>query len=142
MLRTLTPLRNDAFFRAFDDLLKDPFLRPPASATTAGAPRVNGYRTDEAWHLVFELPGFSADELEVKVEGGGLTVSGEHEEQAPEGARLLRRERHPGLRFSRRFTFPENARLDEVQATLDGGLLTLTVPCSTPTVRRIEVKAG
>lgn len=148
MLRALSPrtpslLAQDPFLRAFDDLLRDPLLRPasPGLRPTQG-PRVNGYRTEEAWHLVFEVPGFKADELEVKVEDGGLVVSGSHDRQAPEGARLLRAERPRSLSFSRRFTFPEQAVLDQVQATLKDGLLTLTVPRAQPAVRRIEVKAG
>lgn len=156
MLRTITPLRRDPFFRAFDELLAetDGLLRgarptrngsAPAGAGAGGtvhAARVNGYRANDAYVLVLEVPGLTAENVEVKVEDGALLVSGEAEWAAPEGARLLHRERADRLRLARRFTFADDADLAGTTAELKDGLLTLRVPRTLPTVRRIQVKAG
>ena len=154
MLRTIAPLRRDPFFRAFDELLAetDGLLRgarptrhgsaPAAAGGTVHAARVNGYRANDAYVLVLEVPGLTADHVEVKVEDGALLVSGEAEWAAPEGARLLHRERADRLRLARRFTFADDADLASTTAELKDGLLTLRVPRTLPTVRRIQVKAG
>ncbi|MCK6506432.1 Hsp20/alpha crystallin family protein [Myxococcota bacterium] len=151
MLRTIAPLRNDPFFRAFDELLAetDGLLRGPRASRpgplaqgTVHAARVNGYRAEDAYVLVLEVPGLTADKVEVKVEDGALLVSGEAEWAAPEGARLLHRERADRLRLARRFTFADDADLAGTSAELKDGLLTLRVPRTLPVVRRIEVKAS
>lgn len=152
MLRTIAPLRNDPFFRAFDELLAetDGLLRgarpartgPTSAAGTVHAARVNGYRAEDAYVLVLEVPGLTADKVEVKVEDGALLVSGEAEWAAPEGARLLHRERADRLRLARRFTFADDADLADTTAELKDGLLTLRVPRTLPVVRRIEIKAS
>lgn len=145
MLRTLSPLRNDPFFRAFDHLLADADARwrhAPAAAAPAVAARVNGYRTDDAYVLVLEVPGMAPDQVEIKAEGGALLVNGHATTSPPEGARALHRERAETIHLSRRFTFADDADLDHTTAELKDGLLTLRVPRLTPTVRRIEVKVG
>ena len=143
MLRTFNPLRRDPLFRAFDDLFAeaDTLLRAPTSTATATA-RVNGYRTEEAYVLVLEVPGLTAEALEIKIEDGALHLAGKATISPPEGARVVHRELADELTLSRRFTFADDADLANTSAELKDGLLTLRVPRTVPTVRRITVKTA
>lgn len=140
MFRTLTPFGRDPLFRAFEDLFADADTRPRAARrATAAAARVNGYRTQDAYVLVLEVPGLSAEQVEIKVEDGALHVAGQASFSPPEGAQALHRERADSLSLARRFTFAEDADLAGTTAELEAGLLTLRVPRTAPTARRIPV---
>ncbi|NOY27569.1 MAG: Hsp20/alpha crystallin family protein [Oligoflexia bacterium] len=140
MFLNLSPLVRDPLFRAFDDLLgdADTLLRAPRAAATELS-RVNGYRTDDAYVLVLEVPGLAKDQLDVKVEDDALHLTGTANIATPEGARTIHRELPDQLRLERRFTFASDADLAHSSAELKDGLLTLHVPRTTPTVRHITV---
>ncbi len=141
-LRTRTPIRRgytDPLASFFSDV--DALLGQATSNRTA-VPRANAYRTDDAYHLVFEVPGLRSEDLEVEARDGGLRVKGEVKSSLPEGARLLRKERASELTFERVYTFADDADLSNTQAVLKDGLLQLTVPRHQPQTRRIDIKVG
>ena len=79
-----------------------------------------------------DLPGVKPDEIEVEVEDGVLTVSGEHEEKTEEKeGRYLRRERRFGS-FSRSMALPEGVRSEDIEATTSDGVLELKIPVPVP----------
>ncbi|GLJ58471.1 hypothetical protein SUGI_1486020 [Cryptomeria japonica] len=77
---------------------------------------------------VFKADLAGEDKAAVKlgvVDGRILEISGERSIEG--GKNYLRCERFKG-RFLRRFTLPENAKVDEVKAGMENGVLTVTVP--------------
>ncbi len=75
-----------------------------------------------------EVPGLTRDDIEISVENGVLTISGQY--KAPEESEKScyhLRERVAG-RFSRSFRLPPTSDLDRVEAGLQNGVLTLTIP--------------
>ncbi len=139
LLRTRDPFDWRPFGSLFDDVETMLGYAPTRPATT---PRANAYRTDDAYHLVLEVPGLTADKLAIDARDGGLDIQATVDSALPEGARLLRRERPANLRLERRYTFADDADLDNTTATLKDGLLTITVPRVQPQTHRIEVKVG
>lgn len=137
MFLNLAPLRQDPVFAAFEQLLAE-----PRGGRAESAVRVNGYQSDAAYVLVLEVPGLSADQIEVKVEQGGLTVQGKGAPIAPEGQHPLHRELPTRLEFRRRFSFAEDADLDQASASLKDGLLHIHIPRRAPGARRIAVVAA
>jgi HSP20 family protein len=78
--------------------------------------------------LTAELPGFTADQVDVQMEGGVLTVKGERKmEEEKEGRNYHRVERSYG-QFVRSFTLPNNVNRDGIKANFANGLLTVELP--------------
>ncbi|XP_047956606.1 17.6 kDa class I heat shock protein-like [Salvia hispanica] len=96
-----------------------------------GSANVDWKETAKGYVLKVDVPGFNKEEVKVAVEGGGiLQISGERGdcEGGEEGTDKWHcMERSKG-RFVWRLRMPENANLDEVEAAVENGVLTLTVP--------------
>jgi HSP20 family protein len=95
--------------------------------------------------LQAELPGLRSEDVNVGVENGVLTISGEkkqHVEEGHEGSNYRLVERRYG-RFERSFTLPRSVDAQKVQAEFANGLLTVTLPkAEAAKPRRIEVQVS
>jgi HSP20 family protein len=104
------------------------------------SPRADVEETDDAYSVEVELPGVRREDIDVELDGGLLTVSGEVEEKERTGI-LRRRTRRVGL-FRYTVTLPGEVDADEVSARLRDGVLTVRVPKSgTAQRRRIPVSS-
>jgi HSP20 family protein len=98
-------------------------------------------RRDDSIVIRADVPGLEPDEVEIEVEDGVLTVSGEHgEEHEEKDEHYVRRERHFGS-FSRSMTLPPGADADSIAATTTNGVLEVTVPVPKEGAKKVEVKA-
>ncbi|KAL2248869.1 17.3 kDa class I heat shock protein [Sesamum indicum] len=132
----------------------DPFEGFPLSTTLSNAPgsagseasalaaaaRIDWKETPEAHVFKADVPGLKKEEVRVEVEDGRiLQISGERsKEQEEKNDKWHRVERSSG-KFLRRFRLPENAKLDQIKAAMENGVLTVTVPKEE--VKKPEVKA-
>jgi len=91
------------------------------------APRTNLYENGDNFEIRAEVPGLEKDDLNVKIQGNYLEISGKRESDAPDGYRTHRTERGTGS-FSRSFTLPADVDSTKVQATLKDGVLYLMLP--------------
>jgi HSP20 family protein len=115
-------------------------LPQPRPGLAGSFPPVNVREDQDQFYVEAELPGLNHDDLEILVEGDQLTIRGERKPVADEG-RWHRQERAFG-RFQRTFTLPVAVDADKVEARLDQGVLTLTLPKSEAAKpRKIAVKA-
>jgi HSP20 family protein len=101
--------------------------------------------TLEAHVLKVDLPGMKKEEVKVEVEGRVLQISGERagekEEKDVDTWHLV--ERSSG-KFMRGFRLPENAKIDQIKAAMENGVLTVTVPkgeSKKPEARSIEIES-
>ena len=78
-----------------------------------------------------DLPGVKKEEVKVEVEVEDdrvLQISGQRKiEKEDRNDTWHRVERSSGA-FSRRFRLPENVKVDQVKASMENGVLTVTVP--------------
>ena len=107
------------------------------------APSVEVRESKDAFIFSADLPGVKQDDLDVTVTGNRLTISGKREsEAADEGERYHAYERAYGT-FSRSFTLPEGASLDELNAELNDGVLRISVPKKSEVqAKKVAIKAG
>lgn len=95
----------------------------------------------DAWVFTAGLPGFTVEELKVEATEQTLSLSGARSFKAPEGFKLLRQERND-LHFSHSFQFPQPVNPDGIEAKLEHGVLTVSVPKkSVTTSRTIKIQA-
>lgn len=97
---------------------------------------------NDAYLVTTDLPGVNPDDIDVRFENGVLTINAEvNERTEEEGAKSLVRERRWG-RFNRSIRLPQNINVNEVDATYENGVLTLSLPKSEEAKpRQIEVKS-
>jgi len=104
-------------------------------------PFVNVFTDQDGLVVQAEVPGIKPEQLQVQVENGRLTISGERTPAHPE-ASYHRRERAYG-RFSRTIQLPRDLDTQQVAAELRNGLLTIRIPKQAAAKpRQINVKAA
>lgn len=109
----------------------------------AFVPAFDVAETDNAYVFTADMPGMKEQDIDISVTGNRITVSGKREEEKrDEGRNWYACERSYG-QFSRAFTLPEGCKIEDVQANLDNGVLTLNVPKKTEVQsRRVQVGKG
>ncbi|MDT8436807.1 MAG: Hsp20/alpha crystallin family protein [Gemmatimonadota bacterium] len=121
--------------RMFDDLFGRSFL-----TMGPGGPEADFYETEDDFVLEMNLPGFDLEEVEVNLEQGVLSISGEHAEEKEEKGTYHLRERG-WSRFTRSFSVPHTIDANRVDAGFDKGVLTVKLPkAAEAKPRRIEIK--
>ncbi|TFK56713.1 HSP20-like chaperone [Heliocybe sulcata] len=89
----------------------------------------------------FELPGMRKEDVNIDFNNGRLTVSGETKQSTErDESGYAVRERRYG-RFSRTLQLPNGVKPEEVKASMENGVLTVTFPRASAeqTPRRIAV---
>jgi HSP20 family protein len=124
------------FDRYLDSFFGDSLFSPAAGYAERlfnHAPAVDIRETGDAYRLEAELPGFDEKNVEVRLDGGMLTIESREEKAAEKkeeaGERketyLLRERRNAS--FSRSFKLPENADQDSITASFKNGVLSLEI---------------
>ena len=106
-------------------------------------PAVDIVEEKDRFVLKADVPGVDPTEIEVSMDAGVLSVSGErHTETSDESDGLKRVERISG-KFYRRFSLPETADAEGIAAKSSNGILEVTIP-KQPEIqaRRITVQAA
>ena len=116
-------------------------VRQTAGGVLSGPfPPVNVWSNDEKAVATVEVPGVATEDLDISVENDVLTISGARDpEQTAEGVRYRRHERGHGA-FSRNIPLPFSVEPDEVEASYENGILTITLPrAEVSKPRKIEI---
>ena len=115
----LSELRShlDSLFSGWSDLV---------SRAGAFTPLADVEETDEAYVAEIELPGVKREDVSLEVAGRRLTVSGERKERERVG--ILRKRTRTVGQFHYEVVLPGEVEEDGVTATMDEGVLTVTVP--------------
>jgi HSP20 family protein len=99
-------------------------------------------QTDEAILIDADLPGVKAEQLQISVNHGVLTVHGTVAEHGRVGFTQLHREYEPAA-FQRTFTLPDNIDAGAISANTRNGVVTITLPkVKAAQPRRIAVTTG
>ena len=125
------------FDRVFDQLFETnfpEFVRSVGVKPYQGSayPKVNVYEYDDKVGIVAEIPGLDKKQLNVEVEDGVLTISGDkHGVWEEEGAKVIRRELKASS-FKRSFELGELLDGNSINANFKDGVLSIEIPKTTP----------
>lgn len=97
-------------------------------STGCVTPMMNVYTNAEEAVVLAELPGVAADAIEISVVGETLTLSGERAEEKVEDQSTPHRQERFAGKFSRSLALPFPVEVDQVDAHLEKGLLTIKLP--------------
>ena len=90
---------------------------------------MDAYRRGDEFFVHLDLPGAQADTIDITVENQVLTVEAERRFEQREGDQFLVAERPQG-RFSRQLRLGSTIETENIAASYDDGVLTLTLPVS------------
>jgi HSP20 family protein len=127
---TTTATRNypASPFRLFEDFFNDWALRSTEDRRAESwTPPVDVMEKDGNLLLMASLPGMTEKEIEIKVEGQILTIKGERTSQEATGYVYFQQEGRYGP-FSRSFTLPDSANLENIKAEYKNGILLISIP--------------
>ena len=151
-MNLLTPLRRrtlgltehhpmDAWLRE----LFDEAMRPVHRGEFPFVPVANVAETDKEWLVTMELPGMAEAEVDVRLVGNELVVTGERKhDKETKDKRFHRIESTYGT-FERRFDLPPglHTEAEHVKATFQKGLLEIRVAkVETRPMAKIPVRTG
>jgi HSP20 family protein len=135
-------IRRADVFDPFSLDLWDPFngfpfgsgsgsIFPRTSSDTAAfaSARIDWKETPEAHVFKADVPGLKKEEVKVEVDDGNvLQISGERNKEQEEKSDTWHRVERSSGKFMRRFRLPDNAKTEQIKASMENGVLTVTVP--------------
>ncbi len=114
-----------------------------AGATTDWVPAVDIKEEDSRFLIEADVPGVKPDDIEITMEDGILTLRGRRESESRAEREGYRRVERVTGRFFRRFTLPDTADAEAIEAKFNNGVLEVSIP-KLPKVqpRRINVQVS
>ena len=120
-------MRTDPF-RDLDRLTQQVFGGSPLGTWSRPNPMpMDAYRAGDTYIVTFDLPGVSADAIDLDVERNVLTVKAERRPKTEEGAEMQVAERTHGV-YSRQLFLGDTLDAENIAAEYTDGVLTLKIP--------------
>jgi len=117
--------------QAMDKLFEHSFVRPSRGLVALGevpAPALDVYQSPNEVVVKATLPGSKPEDVTIDITGETVTIKGETKaEQEIRKEDYLYQERRYGA-FSRSVVLPGGLKTDKAEATMEDGVLTLTIP--------------
>jgi len=108
-------------------------------------PSADAAESDHGYEISIELPGMDTGDIDLRVEGDVLVISGEKRDEREESERnYYLVERSYGA-FRRAFRLPEDVDRERIGAEFSKGVLTVSMPRepgAAKDVRRIEISSS
>lgn len=124
-------------FRDADQLVRQSWVGNRATAMP-----IDAYRRGDEFFVELDLPGVSADSIEVTVERNVLQVSAERAASYREADELLAAERPHGS-VTRQLFLGDSLDTDRIRASYDDGVLTVVLPVAEEAkAHKIEICGG
>jgi len=117
---------QSAMDRIFDDAWRGNW--PTTNWAGFDTPALDIHETDNGYEVSVPLPGVNPDDINVRMQNGTLTISGElPQPKVEDNRKVVVQERYYG-KFSRSVSLPQIVDTTKVEATYENGVLNLTLP--------------
>jgi len=142
----MTLIPRNSFFDI--DRFVDDFWASPKIQNNTGnnffAPHVDIVECDKHYEITAEMPGIKKEDIHITLENGVLRLETEtsQEEKQEKDGKVIRQERHYG-KYMRSFDLGNNIHEEDINASFENGVLTLTAPKvakEVPQQRRINIQ--
>ena len=135
------------FRRGFDllnSMLNDITEQNQSAFTGDFSPAINTREGEFAYHIEVDLPGMKKEDINVQIEDSTLIISGERKvKEEIKEENYYKIESNFGS-FSRSFTLPEEADIENIHAESEDGVLEVIVPklesAKVDKVKKIDIK--
>jgi len=106
------------------------------------SPALDLHEDTDNFFVSAELPGMKKEEIEISLQDGVLTLSGERKHEKTENTTEIHRSERFVGRFQRTLTLPAAVDADKVKASYQEGILNVTLPkAETAKPKQIQVKS-
>lgn len=130
----------DVFSRSFDDLFNEFFTSTPNVKRDGFIPSVDISETSDRFEFLVGLPGLAKEDIQVNLERGLLTISGERKFENEEKDKNFHRIETKYGSFNRAFHLPDSVNEDSIVAKYNNGILKITVEKNTDKMKKqIEI---
>jgi HSP20 family protein len=114
---------------------RDPWRQSSSLEQRIWAPQIETFRRGDKLVVRADLPGLSREDVQVEIDDGVLSLSGQRSEEREENRDdFYRTERSYG-RFYRSIALPDGVEAEDVEATFKDGVLEVTMPAPRQTDR-------
>lgn len=104
-------------------------------------PRVDIYESEDAIHILADIPGADENSIDITLEKNILTIDAEVQAEKPQDYSLMYAEYGIGG-FRRKFNLSNEIDQDKIVAEVKDGVLKLVLPKSEKVTQKISVKAA
>jgi HSP20 family protein len=125
--------------------LFEPFRNMAASVASFFSPSADAANSEESYEINMELPGVSAENIDISLNDHVLTVKGEKKAEREEKTKTYYFSERSYGAFQRSFRLPGDVNTDAINANFTDGVLKLTLPktSSTPQAeKKIRIQTG
>lgn len=139
LIRYNRPNRN-VMSKNFSDIMDEFFNDVVNTNRESFVPGIDISETDDQFLISAELPGMKKDDIDISLDNGRLTISGERKfEKEEEGKTFHRVETRYGS-FNRSFQLPDNVDEESINAKYENGLLNISIDKAEDKVKKkIEI---
>ena len=131
----------DQLRREVDRLFETRLPGEESAVVSDWVPAVDIKEEPDRFVIRADVPGVDPKDIEVSMEKGVLTIKGEKESETKEEREGYKRIERSRGSFLRRFTLPETADPERVEASSRNGVLEIVIPkLAQVQPRKIEVK--
>ncbi len=127
---------TDLHSKRFSDILDEFFNESLNYKKDSFMPSVDISETEKSFEVSVALPGMNKDDINVDLENGRLTVSGERKFENEENGKNFHRVESSFGSFSRSFQLPDTIDEDSIVAKYEDGVLNITIDKSEEKVKK------
>jgi len=118
---------TDLLSRRFNDIIDEFFNDTSEYRSNGFVPSVDISETEKQFEISAQLPGMEKDDINIDLENGRLTISGERELKKEKDGKNYHRVETQFGKFSRSFYLPDSVDEDAIKANYKDGVLNITI---------------
>ncbi len=134
-----TKPRNLLTNKRFSDIMDEFFNEAVHNGGGSFVPGIDISETDEQFLITAEIPGVKKEDIDINLENGQLTISGQRSFKDEEEGKTFHRVETKFGSFRRSFRLPDNIDEDSIDASYKNGLLNVSINKTESAKKQIEV---